>query len=83
LLTRVAVTESVSWITEDPGQLSGGLFPFPNFGQVQFTHCTAGSKTVELDLLTSTLIDLVDASKSVRAESIYQNRRSVRCQFVK
>jgi peptidase A4-like protein len=71
------------WITEDPGQLGGGLFPFPNFGQVQFTHCTAGSKTVELDLLTSTLIDLVDAAKSVRAESLYQNRRSVRCQFVK
>jgi len=30
-----------------------------------------------------TLIHLVDAAKSVRAESLYQNRRSVRCQFVK
>jgi Peptidase A4 family len=71
------------WITEDPGQLSGGLFPFPNFGQVQFSQCTAGSKTVELDLLDSKMIDLVDASNSVRAEALYQNRSSLRCRFVK
>jgi hypothetical protein len=34
------------WITEDPGQLAGGLFQLPNFGQVQFSKCLAGSKSV-------------------------------------
>ena len=71
------------WIVEDPGQLGGGLFPFPNFGQVQFTQCSAGTKNFEFDLLTSTLIDLVDAANSVRAQAIYLNKSSLRCRFIK
>lgn len=71
------------WITEDPTQSSGSLFPFPNFGQTHFTHCTAGSKTVELDLFDSKLINLVDASNSVRAQAIYENPASLRCSFIK
>ena len=70
------------WNAEDPSQAGGGLFPFPNFGQVQFTRCVAGSKTVEKDLLDSTFIDLVRAGGVVRAEASWVNRTSLRCRFV-
>jgi hypothetical protein len=71
------------WITEDPGQLSGGLFPFPNFGQVIFTHCVAGTQNVELNVDDATFIDLVDSSNNIRASSYYLNKSSLRCQFVR
>jgi hypothetical protein len=32
---------SADWIVEDPGKLSGGLYPFANFGQVTFTGAWA------------------------------------------
>jgi hypothetical protein len=71
------------WITEDPIQANGALYPFPNFGQVIFTHCVAGSKTIELDIHDSQLVDLVDSSNSVRAQAHYQDPSSVRCTFLK
>jgi|SRR4029450_579114 hypothetical protein len=70
------------WIAEDPTQSNGTLFPFPNFGQVQFTHCTAGTKTAELDLLGATMVDLWDGT-GIRAQAFYQNRSALRCQFVR
>lgn len=69
------------WIVEDPGQIGGGLFPFPNYGSTTFTECTAGSKTVELDLDSGKEIDLVDAGNNVISSGSIESRRTLLCRY--
>jgi hypothetical protein len=69
------------WIVEDPGQIGGGLFPFPNYGSTTFTDCTAGSKNVELDLGSATEIDLVDASNKVLSSGSIESHRTLFCRY--
>jgi len=69
------------WIAEDPGKAGGGLYPLANFGQVVFTHCSAGTQNIALDLASANFIDLVDSAKNYRAISYYVSRSSLRCEF--
>jgi hypothetical protein len=71
------------WIVEDPSISKTQLYPFANFGQVVFTNCSANTKSFELDLTNAHFIDLVDSANNTRAQSFYQTRSSLKCQFVK
>ena len=71
------------WIVEDPSISSTKLYPFANFGQVVFTNCSANTQSFELDLSNARFIDLVDSAGNPRAQSYYQTRSSLKCQFVK
>ena len=71
------------WIVEDPATITNQPFPFPNFGQVVFTHCSANTQNTEVDLSNAHFIDLIDSAGNTRAQSYYQTTSSLRCQFLK
>lgn len=70
------------WIVEDPGQLSGSLFPFPNYGQTTFQNCSAGSKSVSLNLSQACPINLVNGGGGVISEAILQSNTSLLCEHL-
>jgi hypothetical protein len=68
------------WIVEDPGQLSGGLFPFPNYGSTFFTGCVAGTKNIELNLSEGTEIDMVQGGV-ILSSGVIQNKSTLWCHY--
>jgi len=70
------------WIVEDPGQLSGPLFPFPNYGLTIFQNCSAGSKNVSLNLNNACPMNLVNASGKVISQATFNNGTSLTCNFL-
>lgn len=71
------------WIVEDPGQLGGGLFPFPNYGLTTFHNCSAGSKNYSLNLNDACLMNLIDGSGNVRSEANFNSNTSLTCNFLR
>jgi len=69
------------WIVEDPGQIGGGLYPFPNYGSTVFNDCTAGTKNFELDLGTGKEMDLVDVANKVISSGSIENNRTLFCRY--
>src|SRR5215472_17024712 len=70
------------WIVEDPGQLSGGLFPFPNYGLTTFQNCGAGSKNISLNLNDACPMNLVDGSGKVISEGTFLSDSALMCNFL-
>jgi hypothetical protein len=64
------------WIVEDPGS---PMVPFPNYGSVHFSDCSAGSKNIELDLSSATEIDMVDAANHVISTASIESNRTLFC----
>jgi hypothetical protein len=69
------------WIVEDPSTAANTSYPFPNYGSTHFYDCTAGSKNIELDLGSGTMIDLVDASNNVISSSLIETNRTLFCRY--
>jgi peptidase A4-like protein len=70
------------WIVEDPGQIGGPLFPFPNYGLTIFQNCSTGSKDVSLNLHDACPINLLDGSGNVISESTFNSDTSLTCNFL-
>jgi Peptidase A4 family len=70
------------WIVEDPGQSSGALFPFPNYGLTTFRDCSAGSQNVSLKLSDACPINLVDGSGKVISEATFEGDGALMCNFL-
>jgi hypothetical protein len=70
------------WIVEDPGQPSGALYPFPNYGLTTFQNCSTGSKDITLNLHDACPMNLLDASNNVISESTFNSDTSVTCNFL-
>jgi hypothetical protein len=69
------------WIVEDPSTSANVPFPFPNYGSTHFYDCTAGSKNIELDLGSGTMIDLVDAKNNVISSALIETNRTLFCHY--
>lgn len=70
------------WIVEDPSQIGGPLYPFPNYGLTTFQNCSAGSKDISLNLNASCPINLTDASGKVISESTFLSDSALMCNFL-
>jgi Peptidase A4 family len=67
------------WIVEDPGQLSGGLFPFPSYAATTFRNCTAGTKNISVNLGDACPINLVDGAGNVISRGEIDSDTSLTC----
>jgi hypothetical protein len=67
------------WIVEDPGTYPpGALFPFPSYGSVFFTQCTAGTKNTELNLWDGKEMDMVQGGVTL-SWGVIQNKSTLWC----
>jgi hypothetical protein len=69
------------WIVEDPGKLTGGQWPFPNYGKTIFQHCTAGTKNISLNLADACPINLIDGARKVISQCTIDSDTSLTCDF--
>jgi hypothetical protein len=69
-------------IVEDPGQIGGSLYPFPNYGLTTFHNCSAGSKDISLNLNDSCPMNLVDGSGKVISEGTFLSNSALMCNFL-
>jgi hypothetical protein len=70
------------WIVEDPGQLSGPLYPFPNYGLTIFRDCSAGTKNISLNLNDACPVDLVDGAGNVISQASIDTETSLTCTYL-
>jgi len=70
------------WIVEDPGQIGGPLYPFPNYGLTTFQNCSAGTKDTSLNLSGACPINLVDSSGKVISEGTFLSDSGLMCNFL-
>jgi hypothetical protein len=66
------------WIVEDPQTLAGPLYPFPSYGSVFFTQCTAGTQNAELNLWDGKELDMVQGGVTL-SSGVIQNKSSLWC----